>query len=172
MGKKQCFKCGEVKQLSEFYKHPRMADGHVNKCKECNKKDVRENRSRKTAYYREYDKSRNSNIARLIARRRYLHDHPEVKKRAMERYQDKYPEKRIAHVIAGNAIRDSRLIKKPCEVCGEIDGVEAHHEDYSKPLEVTWLCREHHLERHGKKRRWEYKYINQLSQRHIQMDLF
>lgn len=44
MGEKQCFKCGSVKQLTEFYKHKAMSDGHLNKCKECSKKDALDHR--------------------------------------------------------------------------------------------------------------------------------
>ena len=40
-----------------------------------------------------------------------------------------------------------RISKEPCIKCGE-EKVDAHHEDYMKPLEVIWLCRKHHAEHH------------------------
>ena len=48
------------------------------------------------------------------------------------------------------ALADGRLTKCPCTVCGTVDLVEAHHADYSRPLDVTWLCAQHHAERHGR----------------------
>lgn len=46
------------------------------------------------------------------------------------------------------AVRNGSLKKKPCEVCG-INKVDAHHDDYSKPLDVRWLCKKHHSELAG-----------------------
>lgn len=45
------------------------------------------------------------------------------------------------------ALKSGKLSKNPCEVCGETE-VHGHHDDYSKPLIVRWLCRKHHLEYH------------------------
>lgn len=46
-------------------------------------------------------------------------------------------------------IEAGRLVRQPCEVCGETR-VHAHHDDYSKPLDVRWLCPTHHYEHHAK----------------------
>jgi hypothetical protein len=72
----------------------------------------------------------------------------EQKKVIMDRYFENHPEERKATLLVGNAIRGGRLTKQPCEKCNAAENVQAHHEDYSKPLEVTWLCRKHHNERH------------------------
>ena len=77
---------------------------------------------------------------------------PEVKKKRAQ--LDKkcallHPEKYKARYMAKNAITQGKLKRKSCQVCGE-ENAQAHHEDYSKPLDITWLCFKHHIEVHGK----------------------
>jgi hypothetical protein len=54
-----------------------------------------------------------------------------------------------AHYLVTAAIRDKRLFKQPCIFCGNNEKVHAHHRDYSKPLEVTWLCAKCHHRLHA-----------------------
>lgn len=56
------------------------------------------------------------------------------------------PEKIKAHRKIFIEIRAGRLKKENC-FCGN-EKTEAHHEDYSKPLWVKWLCKKHHIDRH------------------------
>ena len=146
---KKCFKCGQEQELNEFYKHPMMADGHLNKCKTCTKLDVRGNHSAKLDYYRQYDRQRNKLPHRIAAHDAYRQTDAGKKtarRRALKFIQNN-PEKRKAHIIVGNALRNGRLNRKPCEVCGATR-VHGHHHDYSKPLDVRWLCPIHHKEYH------------------------
>lgn len=64
------------------------------------------------------------------------------------------PEKRRAHEIVFDAVAAGTLVRQPCERCGE--PAQAHHEDYSKPLLVTWLCPRHHKARHREMREQEH----------------
>jgi hypothetical protein len=55
------------------------------------------------------------------------------------------------------AIRRGKLLKGICVVCGITD-VEAHHEDYGRPLDVVWLCKSHHEWMHGVVRKFNTIY--------------
>lgn len=153
---KTCFKCGVEKELFEFYAHPKMKDGHLNKCKDCTKGDtkIRTDHLSKTDpewILREMDRQR----LKGKNRRESGDTKPETKEQArirMVRYLGKNPDRKRATSCVNNAVRDGRLMKKPCEVCGH-PIVQAHHDDYSKPLDVRWLCVQHHNEHHIQERR-------------------
>lgn len=138
---KACMKCGEVQPPDNFYRHPGMADGMLGKCKECTKKDVNENRKRKIEYYRELDRKRGKLPHRVAAREEYAktENYRKSKIFADQRYVASNTKKRSAQIMTGNAIRDGRLQKQQCEWCGSNES-QAHHFDYGKPLDVTWLC--------------------------------
>lgn len=86
------------------------------------------------------------------ARRRERAQSAREKQAAKERttrWRVENPEKRSAQKKVGHALKTGKLERQPCEVCGTTENVHAHHDDYSKPLEVRWLCVAHHRVEHG-----------------------
>ena len=61
--------------------------------------------------------------------------------------KERYPERIKARDVVCHAIKDGRITRGNCGVCGKTNA-EAHHEDYNKPLDIVWLCKEHHKQRH------------------------
>jgi hypothetical protein len=136
---KTCKRCGESKELSEFYKHSRMADGHLSFCRSCTIKRIKTERRANPEKHSERER------ARYVGDRR-----DKMLADAAERAK-KTPEKRTAHYAVNNAVRDGRLLKpSACSRCGR-EGVrlEGHHDDYSKPLDVVWMCCRCHRRHHA-----------------------
>jgi len=138
---KSCFKCGESKPLTDFYKHPKMADGHLGKCKTCTKRDVREHRAANIERCRAYDRMRGLTEKRKRMASEYAKTPAGIasSRKAKDAWAARNPEKKAATTAVGNAVRDRRLFKEPCEACGN-KKAQAHHDDYLKPLSVRWLC--------------------------------
>lgn len=61
-------------------------------------------------------------------------------------YRERWPGRHEARIAVRNALRQGKLERHPCEVCG--GRAEAHHDDYAKPLDVYWLCKAHHEQIH------------------------
>lgn len=149
---KVCFKCGESQSLSEFYKHPMMADGHLNKCKSCTKKDTKANILKNHDYYIEYDKNRANLPHRIEGRKHYSQTDAgkAVHKQAVNKWQKANIIKRGVHYLLQNSIESGKLIKSPnCEDCKiENNSLHGHHDDYAYPLIVRWLCSKCHSKWH------------------------
>lgn len=141
---KICFKCSEEKELSEFYPHKQMADGHLNKCRSCTRRDVSEHRAGNLSAVREYDRNRSS-----LPHRR------EKNRVITAAWRKANPERRAAQHALNSAVRSGKVV--PWPVCAmyycDVTKVEAHHPDYSRPLDVVWLCSPHHKQAHAETKR-------------------
>lgn len=129
---KQCFVCQQTLPLVDFYTHPRMADGHLNKCKSCTKQDAKKRRDENLFVMRAYDRGRGN---------RQEPEYLKIRRKA-------YPNQTKAQALISRLVAKGDLVKQPCEECGSQINVHAHHDDYLKPNEIRWLCTAHHRQWH------------------------
>jgi hypothetical protein len=71
---------------------------------------------------------------------------------ARRRYDSRYPQRRAAYGLLNAAVRAGKITKPDRCGCGRQARVQGHHDDYSKPLDVVWLCGACHKARHQMKR--------------------
>jgi len=93
-------------------------------------------------YLREWKKRNPEKCAQNIAKaNEYMRSNP------IQIYKNKARNKTRWEIWSGRLKRLSCSIDG-CEAIGQ-----AHHEDYDKPLEITWLCKAHHYKHHVELRR-------------------
>ena len=91
-----------------------------------------------------YYRDRAHRIALMVE---WAQNNPERSREIKRKWAERNPEKIRARNRVNNAIRDGKIVRLACEVCG-VETSQAHHDDYSRPLDVRWLCSAHHGERH------------------------
>ena len=136
---KECFACKKLKPFNEFYAHPQMADKLCGKCKDCCKAAIMANIERRRMdpkwVSKERERCRNK-IAKARAEGRYKKN---SSKGAQKRWRDQNRNKVSAHLKARRYF--PRTVATLCQRCGVVPKIlHRHHPDYSKPLEILWLC--------------------------------
>jgi len=168
----RCSSCKETKDPSEFYTgHRRCKDCCKIYTREWQEKNLTPERAAQyrasfaaknpgyAAQKRKEWALKNPERAKEIDRQKYLRrkaNQPPKPERGpkltnherKKRYFEKHPIKAECMKIYKYAIRRGKLVRGPCSVCGATEGVDGHHTDYTRPLDVVWLCKPHHREAH------------------------
>jgi len=153
---KICRKCQKIKEVNEFCPDKRIKSGYSTLCKKCDSERCEEYRkkNRETC-----DKSKKEWVERKLKKNPNFHKEryqknkektAEYKKINAEKYriQTRARCKISLDIFCGK-------LKRPdiCESClGRFSKIEAHHEDYSKPREIIWLCIKCHKKADKEKR--------------------
>jgi hypothetical protein len=88
---------------------------------------------------------------RALATKQWKKNNPTAVSLMGKRHQARNPEKAYARMMFATAVECGKLIRPTkCSQCNQECRPEGHHPDYSKPLEVIWLCRQCHFAAHGR----------------------
>lgn len=141
---KQCSTCKVFKtRVDDFQKQSDKKDGLCSQCKECASK-----RSRKYEKEKSLDPEwRKKRSEKSLRRYKEIIKDPILLEKERERDRNRIKKinpisilKSQARSMVNNALKNGRIRKSDCEECQSNESVQAHHDDYSKPLQVRWLC--------------------------------
>lgn len=136
---KKCTHCGRLLPLDSFQVRKASKDGLTASCKSCLK---------------DRDAKRYIHERESRAERHKLYMKTETGKlshaKSSRQWDARNSDRKAAQTILNNAVRDGRIIPWPVCAVPECDKKpEAHHPDYSQPLQVVWLCSAHHKQTHA-----------------------
>ena len=152
MGKKKCCRCKSVKSLEDFSRNKSFSDGRQHRCKKCSKIcDAAYYKKHRTAILSKTRKYAAENRTNIISKaRKYYAEHRDISGVKYHEYRQCNQESIKAQETINTSIRSGSLIRPDvCSKCNKPCVPDGHHEDYSKQLDVTWLCRSCHKRLHA-----------------------
>lgn len=148
---KQCSKCKNFKDKGNFSLRSSAPDGLFYDCRDCQKLYREANKKYISGRRKQHYIENRERIISRVKKYRSSDQGRKNKSKTNKVYYEKYPEKIRATRAINNGIRDKKVFKpETCEECGLKAKVQGHHDDYSKPLEVRWLCEPCHTHHHTK----------------------
>lgn len=168
MNYKECSVCHEIKEVKNFGVRNDRPCGYQSSCNDCKAKKARYYRASKKGFiktrenerrYLKTEKGKITYLKKLDNRRKsekaketklkynQTEKAKELNKLRKRRYREKNKLKEKCRSEFLKAIARKEIKRGRCIKCGKINA-EGHHEDYSKPFDVIWLCKKHHTEHH------------------------
>lgn len=154
---KTCPKCLLSKHESDFGRQRSRKDGLQAWCRKCRASWTASEAGRRSLV-KAQRKYRSTEAGRETRRASSMRGYKKcmateagrkMRSATQARHNARHPDRHRARRLLNHAVARENIFRQPCEVCGA-KKVEAHHSDYSKPLDVRWLCRMHHREHHRK----------------------
>ena len=138
---KQCTNCGIWWSPEFFYRNSAAPDGRAWRCIECAKKIARERLGPRPPDWKK------KSADKKAYRKKWLDEHPGYLSKMKKKYYSENRDKLKVRYRFREALKRGKLERQPCFVCG-IESADGHHPDYSRPLDVVWLCKDHHRQLH------------------------
>ena len=153
-GTRTCSGCGKTLPATREFFHKKSAspDGCYPRCKPCSTEAGREWREANPEQAKEANRKwcEANRERKAENNRKWREENPERKAENNRKWRKANPEKIRAQTTVENALKANRLTKPTqCEDCGRGARLHGHHSDYTRPLEVNWLCPLCHSARHS-----------------------